>query len=556
MENMSEKNASATRRIVIVGGVAGGMSTATRLRRRDENAEIIVLEKSGYVSFANCGLPYYVGGVIEDRGDLLLQTPEALWDRFRLDVRVGTEAVSVNSVDRVVTTRDVASGETQELSYDELVLSPGASPLIPPIPGIERALPLRNIEDTDAMRAAVTAAKDGDSAVVIGGGFIGVEVAENLIHAGLKVTLVERNPHIMGPLDQEMAVLVQRRLEDNGVTLLTRESVVEITGDSVVLESGEKLPATIVVAALGVRPETGWLEGSGVELNKAGAILVDEKLRTNVDHIYALGDAATTRDAIDGSDAVVPLAQTANRHGRLLGDILVGDDVSTRPVNATSILGVFGLQVATTGWNERKLRAAGKDARVIVTHPVNHAGYYPGAAELTMKLLVDPESDAILGAQVIGEAGADKRIDIIATAMQSGVTASGLMDLELAYAPQFGSAKDPVNILGYIADNLRTGRARHVTWNELDERREKGDVTVIDVRTPGEFEAGNIPGAINIPLDDIRDRASEIPDGPLVLHCQVGLRGHVAERLLAELGHNDVENLTGGYRTWKDAHSI
>lgn len=556
MENMSEKNASATRRIVIVGGVAGGMSTATRLRRRDENAEIIVLEKSGYVSFANCGLPYYVGGVIEDRGDLLLQTPEALWDRFRLDVRVGTEAVSVNSVDRVVTTRDVASGETQELSYDELVLSPGASPLIPPIPGIERALPLRNIEDTDAMRAAVTAAKDGDSAVVIGGGFIGVEVAENLIHAGLKVTLVERNPHIMGPLDQEMAVLVQRRLEDNGVTLLTRESVVEITGDSVVLESGEKLPATIVVAALGVRPETGWLEGSGVELNKAGAILVDEELRTNVDHIYALGDAATTRDAIDGSDAVVPLAQTANRHGRLLGDILVGDDVSTRPVNATSILGVFGLQVATTGWNERKLRAAGKDARVIVTHPVNHAGYYPGAAELTMKLLVDPESDAILGAQVIGEAGADKRIDIIATAMQSGVTASGLMDLELAYAPQFGSAKDPVNILGYIADNLRTGRARHVTWNELDERREKGDVTVIDVRTPGEFEAGNIPGAINIPLDDIRDRASEIPDGPLVLHCQVGLRGHVAERLLAELGHNDVENLTGGYRTWKDAHSI
>lgn len=556
MENMSEKNASATRRIVIVGGVAGGMSTATRLRRRDENAEIIVLEKSGYVSFANCGLPYYVGGVIEDRGDLLLQTPEALWDRFRLDVRVGTEAVSVNSVDRVVTTRDVASGETQELSYDELVLSPGASPLIPPIPGIERALPLRNIEDTDAMRAAVTAAKDGDSAVVIGGGFIGVEVAENLIHAGLKVTLVERNPHIMGPLDQEMAVLVQRRLEDNGVTLLTRESVVEITGDSVVLESGEKLPATIVVAALGVRPETGWLEGSGVELNKAGAILVDEKLRTNVDHIYALGDAATTRDAIDGSDAVVPLAQTANRHGRLLGDILVGDDVSTRPVNATSILGVFGLQVATTGWNERKLRAAGKDARVIVTHPVNHAGYYPGAAELTMKLLMDPESDAILGAQVIGEAGADKRIDIIATAMQSGVTASGLMDLELAYAPQFGSAKDPVNILGYIADNLRTGRARHVTWNELDERREKGDVTVIDVRTPGEFEAGNIPGAINIPLDDIRDRASEIPDSPLVLHCQVGLRGHVAERLLAELGHNDVENLTGGYRTWKDAHSI
>lgn len=555
---MTHTNTSSTphRRIVIVGGVAGGMSTATRLRRRDEHVEIIVLEKSGYVSFANCGLPYYIGGVIEERSALLLQTPEALWDRFHIDVRVNTEAVSVDPAAKHVVTRNVNTGESTNLDYDELVLSPGASPLMPPIPGIERALPLRNVEDTDAMRAAVDGASRGDHAVVLGGGFIGVEVAENLIHAGLNVTLVERNPHIMGPLDQEMAVQVQQRLIDNGIELLTRKSVVEVTDDAVRLESGEELPAHIVVAALGVKPETSWLDGAGIELADSGAILVDEQLRTSVNNIYALGDAATTRDAIDGSDAVVPLAQTANRHGRLLADILVGDDVTTRPVNATSILGVFGLQVATTGWNERKLRAAGKTPRVIMTHPVNHAGYYPGAAGMTMKLLVDPDTDAILGAQVIGESGADKRIDVIATAMQSGVTASGLMDLELAYAPQFGSAKDPVNILGYIADNLRNGRARHITWNELDERLDAGDATVIDVRTVGEFAAGNIPGAINIPLDEIRDRADEIPAGELILHCQVGLRGHVAERLLAELGHTDVVNLTGGYRTWKDAHSI
>ncbi|MBC2682175.1 FAD-dependent oxidoreductase [Corynebacterium anserum] len=552
---MGETSADS-RRIVIVGGVAGGMSTATRLRRRDEKAEIVVLEKSGYVSFANCGLPYYVGGVIEERGNLLLQTPEALWQRFRIQVRTNTEATSVRAEEKILQVRDVSTGISEEVHYDELVLSPGASPLLPAIPGIERALPLRNVEDTDAMRAAVEEAKAGDCAVVIGGGFIGVEIAENLIHAGLKVTVIERNAHILAPLDKEMAALVQRRLEDNGVTLLTGESVAEITVDAVVLESGEKIPAKIVVAALGVRPETDWLDGSGVEVNGAGAILVDEMLRTNVEHIYALGDAATTRDAIDGSDAVVPLAQTANRHGRLLGDILVGDDVGTRPVHATSILGVCGLQVATTGWNERKLRAAGRDVRVIVTHPVNHAGYYPGAVGLTMKLLVDPQTDAILGAQVIGEEGADKRIDVIATAMQSGVPASGLMDLELAYAPQFGSAKDPVNILGYIADNLKLGRARHVTWNELDERMQYGEATVIDVRTPEEFAAGNIPSAINIPLDAIRQRATDIPEGPLIVHCQVGLRGHIAERLLAELGHDNVANLTGGYRTWKDAHSI
>ncbi|WP_459610885.1 FAD-dependent oxidoreductase [Corynebacterium urogenitale] len=544
------------RRVVIVGGVAGGMSTATRLRRRDEHVEIVVLEKSGHVSFANCGLPYYIGGVIENRSELLLQTPEALWGRFRIDVRIHTQAMSIDAQAREVSIHNLRTGEEDSIAYDELVLSPGASPLIPPIPGIERAFPLRTIEDTDAMRAAVESAQDGDHAVVIGGGFIGVEMAENLMHAGLKVTLVERNPHIMGILDQEMAVQVQQRLVDNGVELRTRAEVVEITEDSVVLKSGQKLPATLVVAALGVKPETDLLEGSGIALVENGAILVDERLRTNVEHIFALGDAATTRDAIDGSDAVVPLAQTANRHGRLLADILMGDDVSTRPVNATSILGIFGLQVATTGWNERKLREAGQKPRVIMTHPVNHAGYYPGAAGMTMKLLVDPETDAILGAQVIGEAGADKRIDVIATAMQSGVTASGLMDLELAYAPQFGSAKDPVNILGYIADNLRTGRARHITWNELDERIAAGNATVIDVRTAAEYAAGNIPGAINLPLDEVRERAEEIPDGELVIHCQVGLRGHVAERLFAELGHADVLNLTGGYRTWKDAHSV
>lgn len=397
-------------RYVIVGGVAGGMSTATRLRRLDETAEITVVERSGHVSFANCGLPYYVGGVIEERSSLLLQTPESLAARFGIRVLVDTEVTGIDAAARTVTLRTAAGAET-ELGYDHLVLSPGARPVFPPIPGIERALPLRDVEDTDRMAAAVA---DARTAVVVGGGFIGVEVAENLVHRGLQVTLVEATSQVMAPLDPEMVAPVRERLRERGVDL--------------------------------------------------------------------------------------------------------------------------------------RLGAAGRPHRIIHTHPASHAGYYPGAATMALKLLVDPETDAILGAQGVGEEGVDKRIDVIATAIAGGLTASDLADLELAYAPAFGSAKDAVNMLGYVDQNVAGGVSETVQWHELEDALADG-ASVVDVRSPGEFAAGAIPGAVNIPVDELRDRLADVPEGELVVHCAVGLRGHIAARILAAHGRR-ARNLDGGYRTW------
>ena len=533
-------------RIVIVGGVAGGMSAATRLRRLDENAEIVVLERSGYVSFANCGLPYHVGGVIEERSALLLQTPESLAARFRLDVRVGTEAVAVDPAAKTVTARTLATGDEQVLAYDKLILSPGARPVRPPIPGIERALSLRDVEDTDALVAAVADAK---TAVVIGGGFIGVELAENLRHRGMDVTLVEATPQVMAPIDPELAALVHAELRANGVELRLGAAAAAIGEDHVVLGDGERLPADLVVAAIGVRPDSTLAVAAGLAVAERGGILVDEHCRTSDPDIYAVGDAVVKRDALDGSDVLVPLANTANLQGRRVADHIAGRRSPGRAVLGTAIVGVFGLQVAATGWNEKRLRAAGRPYRAIHTHPSSHAGYYPGAEQMSLKLLVDPETDAILGAQGVGRDGVDKRIDVIATAITGGIAASDLAHLELAYAPQFGSAKDPVTMLGFINENLREGVTESIQWHELADAMAAG-ATLLDIRNPGERAGGSlIPGAINIPLDELRDNLDQLPDGDLIVHCAVGLRGHTAARILSQAGRN-VRNLDGGYKTW------
>ena len=536
-------------KIVIVGGVAGGMSAATRLRRLSESAEITVVERSGYVSFANCGLPYHVGGVIEDRSALLLQTPESLAARFGIDVRVGTEVTAIDRDRRVVTVSG-PDGEA-ELPYDALVLSPGARPVRPPIPGIERALSLRDIEDTDAMVAAV--AGDVRTAVVIGGGFIGVEVAENLRHKGMDVTVVEAADQVMAPLDPEMAAFVHARIREHGVDLRLGAGVEAIGERDVTLADGSVVPADVVVASIGVRPDSTLAADAGLEVDERGGIVVDERMRTSDPAIYAVGDAVTKRDALDGSAVMVPLANTANRQGRMVADVILGRDAGDRPVLGTAIVGIFGLQVATTGWNAKRLTAAGRPFRQIHTHPVSHAGYYPGAAGLHLKLLVDPETDEILGAQALGEDGADKRIDVIATAITGGLTASRLADLELAYAPAFGSAKDPVNMLGYVASNLREGMVETVQWDEVAERVAAGAV-LLDTRTPGEVARGAIPGAVNIPVDDLRERLDEVPEGPVVAYCAVGVRGYLAARILTQAGR-EVANLDGGYTTWAAATS-
>lgn len=538
------------KKIVIVGGVAGGMSAATRLRRLDESAQIVVLERSGHVSFANCGLPYHVSGVIEQRSSLLLQTPASLGARFGLDVRVRHEAVGIDADARRVQVRDLETGTDYELDYDALVLSPGATPVRPPLPGIERALTLRNIEDTDAL---VAASADARSAVVIGGGFIGLELAENLVHKGLSVTVVEATEQVMAPIDPELAALVHDRLRANGVDLRLGAAVSAIGDADVTLADGSSIAADLVVAAIGVRPDSSLARAIGLAVGERGGIQVDDQFRTSDPYIFAIGDAVEKVDALDDSATLVPLAQTANLQGRRVADVIMGREGFNRPVLGTAIVGVFGLQVAATGWSEKRLRAAGRDYRAIHTHPVNHAGYYPGAAQLSLKLLVDPETDAILGAQGVGESGVDKRIDVIATAMTGGLLASELADLELAYAPQFGSAKDPINMLGWVASNLRDGLTDTIQWHELDAALAAG-ATVVDVRSPAEHQANAIPGSVLIPLDELRQRLDEVPAGDLIVHCAVGLRGYLATRVLEQ--HREgrdwgrIRNLDGGMKTW------
>ena len=533
-------------KVVIIGGVAGGMSAATRLRRLDNDAEITVIEKSGYVSYANCGLPYFVGGVIEEEDNLLLQTPESLHARFRLDVRINTEALSIDRNAKQILIRNVITGAESALDYDKLVLSPGASPIVPPLPGIDRALTLRTVEDVERIVAHVK--EKPRTAVVIGGGFIGVEIAENLVHKGIKTSVVEASDQVLAPLDPEMAFLVATEMRSKGVDLHLGVSASEITSEAVLLSDGTLLDAELVILAIGVRPEIGLAQAAGLTVGSRKGIQVDEFNRTNDLDIYAIGDAAEKTDALDGSATLVPLANLANRHGRIVADHINGRIIRPVATIGTAIVKVFDLTIAATGWNEKRLKAANRPSMSIHTHPNNHAGYYPDAKQMTLKLIFHPTTGEILGAQGVGVDGVDKRIDVIATAIRGSITAPELADLELAYAPPFGSAKDPVNMLGYIAENLISGLIKTAQWSEIDQFVTDG-YQLVDVRSAAEFSQGSIPGALNMPVDEIRDRCAELGNKNLLVNCQVGQRGHTATLLFKELGFNAV-NLDGGYLTW------
>lgn len=545
-------------RVIIIGGVAGGMSAATRLRRLDEHAEIIVVEQGDYVSFANCGLPYYVGGVIAERESLLLQTPESLRARFALDVRTGSEAVAIDRDARTVTIRDVRTGTVVDEPYDHVVLATGAASrdVFEQMPGAPVVSTLRTIDDVDRITDALAGLSEPGRAVVVGGGFIGIEAVENLVRRGLAVTLVQHGPHPLSPLDVEMAALVVDELQAHGVDLRLRASVESLDAEGVHLDDGTTVAADIVIDARGVRPAASLAVAAGLATGPTGGIAVNGVQRTSDPCIFAVGDGVEKVDAVSAEPTLVTMAGLANRHGRTAADaiaaaagLLDADPADALPALGTAIVGVFDLTVAMTGWSEKRLRDAGRAHRVIHAHPSDHAGYYPGAERLTMKLLVDPTTDLILGAQVIGRRGADKRIDVIATAMQAGLTASQLSRLELAYAPQFASAKDPVNMLGYIADNAASGLTHAIQWHELEAAVDDG-ATVLDVRSAGEHEAGAIPGSVNVSVDELRERLDELPDGELIVHCQVGQRGHTAVRLLRQHGRH-ARNLAGGYLTWQ-----
>jgi NADPH-dependent 2,4-dienoyl-CoA reductase/sulfur reductase-like enzyme/rhodanese-related sulfurtransferase len=533
---------------IIVGGVAGGMSAATRLRRLDETAEIVVFERGHYVSFANCGLPYFVGGVIENRQDLLLQTPGSLAARFRLDVRVDHEVTRIDRHAKTVSVRNTLTGRESTEHYDHLILAAGATTR----PGSTGAdVPtrtLRTVDDVDHITALLESVSGAASAVVIGGGFIGLEAVENLVHRGVSVTLVQRGSQIFSPLDPEMASPVLAHLREQGVDVRLKATVTHQTDGGVLLSDGSEVPADLVIDASGVRPDTSLAAHAGLTIGESGGVWVDDTQRTSDPSIYAVGDGVEKTDAVDGRGTLVTMAGLANRHGRAAADSIAGQPEPAAPALGTGIVGVFDLTVAMVGWSEKRLVERGRPHRVVHTHPASHATYYPGAETMSMKLLIDADTDAILGAQIVGGSGVDKRIDVIATAMAGGLTASALTRLELAYAPQYGSAKDPINQLGYVAENVASGATRTLQWHELAAAQDSGAV-LVDVRTAGEFDAGSLPGAVNIPLDELRERLDELPDAPLVVHCQVGQRGHSAARILSRQGY-EVRNLDGGYRTW------
>jgi len=536
--------AAGTMRVVIVGGVAGGMSAATRMRRLDEHASITVVERSGHVSYANCGLPYFVGGVIEDEDDLLLQTAGRLFDRFRLDVRVNAEVVEIDPARHRVAVRSTVDGSMAALAYDKLVLSPGAEPVRPPVPGSGRVRVLRTVEDAERLATDVTGKPA--TAVVIGGGFVGLETAENLAGRGITVTVVEAAGQILTALDPELAIAVAAELVAHGVTVQTGVAVAEVTSDGVMLADRRVIAGELVVGAIGVRPDVRLAQMAGLTIGPRGGIDVDGSGLTNDPDIYAVGDAAEKSDRVGRGSSLIALANLANRQGRRAADHIAG--LPVRPALGTAIVKIFGITAAMTGWNETRLRAVGRRYRIVRSHPMNHAGYYPGAEQMSVKMLFDPESGEILGAQAVGGSGVDKRIDVLATAIAAGVRAQELADLELAYAPPFSSAKDPVNMLGYMAENILSGECDVVEPHEIDTLRATG-WTLLDVRTPDEHKRGFIPGSVNAPLDTLREDLRLLGAGPFLVYCAVGQRGHTATTLLHELGF-EARNLDGGYRTW------
>ena len=528
--------------VVIIGGVAGGMSAATRLRRIHESAEIIVIERGGAVSFANCGLPYHVGGVIPHRGSLVLQQPAQLKKRFNIDVHLRTEATAINRDRKTVSVTNLETGESREIAYDALVLSPGSTPFRPPIPGVEDAHVLWNLDDMDRL---IAAAETASSAIVVGGGFIGLELAENLVHRGITTTLVEALPQLMPTLDVEMAWPLVERARFQGLDVRLSAQVSAITESGVTLADGTTIEADMTVVAVGARPNIELAVAAGLEMGDAGGVVVDDQQRTSDPHIWAVGDVAQKKRP-DGY-SLVPLAGLANRHGRLAADSIAGRPAHAVTAFGTSIVGFFGMAAASTGYTERVLGMKGRAMRIIHTHPINHAGYYPDAVQMAMKLIVDPETDLILGAQAVGEEGVDKRIDVIATAMAGGMTATDLIDLELSYAPQFASAKDPVNMLGYVNENRATGE-NAVQWHEVETLMAEG-WRLVDVRTDGEYTRGAIPGSELVTLDELRENVDSFRGEKVIVSCRVGQRGHTAASILMQHGI-EVANLDGGYLTW------
>lgn len=534
-----------TEKILIVGGVAGGMSAATRLRRLNENAEIIVFEKGPYVSFANCGLPYYVGGEIAEREKLIVQSAKALKNRFNLEVRENSEVIAIDSEGKKVTV--VSNGESYVESYDKLILSPGAKPLIPQIKGLNQAtnvFSLRNIPDVDKIMTYLKA-KAPKSATIIGAGFIGLEMAENLAKRGLSVTIVEKAPHVLPTIDREMAAFVNEELIKNNLSVMTNRGAIEFKNDEILLDNGESLQSDLTILSVGIQPETSLAKSAGIKLGLRNAILVDEHYETSVKDIYAVGDAIVVKNQL-GQDALISLASPANRQGRQVADIISGLPIKNRGSLGTAIVRVFDLQVASTGLSEFQLRGLKINHKIVHVTANNHAGYYPDATSIVLKLIFEPESGQIFGAQAIGKEGVDKRIDILSTAIKAKLTVFDLPELELTYAPPFGSAKDPVNMAGYAAINLLFGQSENIQWHELAAELAKGKV-LLDVRNPNELAKGKFKNSQNIPLDDLRERLNELDKKTeYIVSCQSGLRSYNAERILKQEGYK-VKNLDGAF---------
>lgn len=533
---------------IIIGGVAGGMSAATRLRRLNEEAEIIIFEKGPFVSFANCGLPYYVSGEIAERESLLVQTPEALRARFNLDVRPNHEVVAISPTEKTVTV--VNHGTTMTESYDHLILSPGAKPFIPPIEGLKEAtnaFSLRNVPDLDKIMATIEN-KNPQKAVVIGAGFIGLEMAENLHLKGLEVTIVEKAPHVLPPLDEEMAAFVKNELERNGVKVITSQSATAFkdAGQTIVLEDGSELVSDLTILSVGVTPENTLAKEAGIALGLRGGILVDENYETNQKDIYAVGDAIVVKNQITGEDALISLASPANRQGRQVADVISGMKRLNKGSIGTAIVRTFNLTAASTGLTERLVRLAGLPVQVVHTSGKDHAGYYPGATDVTLKLVFNPENGKIYGAQGVGPKGIDKRIDILATAIKGNLTIFDLPELEFTYAPPFGSAKDPVNMLGYVALNIVEGLSDSVQWHELNAELATGKI-LLDVRNDSELNLGRFKESVHIPLNDLRCRIHELDvEKEYIVSCHSGLRSYVAERILKQAGFQ-AANLDGAF---------
>ncbi len=540
-------------KVVIIGGVAGGATAAARIRRLDEKAEIIIFEKSGFVSYANCGLPYYIGDVIADKEELTLQTPESFWKRFRIQVKTGHEATAVHPEKKTVTVKNLEGNKVFEESYDKLILSPGAKPTIPDIPGIDskNLFTLRTVEDTLRIHEYIEK-NHPKTAVLVGGGYIGLEVAENLREKGLDVTIVQRPKQLMNTLDYDMAAFVHSEMRKKGVALRLGSSVIGFKEENdkitTLLEGEENITADMVLLAIGVVPDSGLAKAAGLELGLKGSIVVNDRMETSKKDVYAVGDAVQVKHFVTRKDALISLAGPANKQGRIAADNICGGDSRYRGSMGSSIIKIFDLTVAGTGLSEKAAEKAGYNYDSVVLSPSSHAGYYPGAKIMIMKVVFDKDTMNILGAQIIGTDGVDKRLDVLATAIHAGVRADMLKDLDLAYAPPFSSAKDPVNMAGFMIENLSKGIVKQYHWNEVDKLPRDGSVTLLDTRTAGEYAAGHIDGYINIPVDELRERLGEIDSKkPVYVICQSGLRSYIASRILTQNGF-DTYNFSGGYR--------